>query len=140
MIFLIIGDEEMKRLLGLTLAIFLTITLTGCSSKKNVEEETTEENQAVILENQTVNELTFENFNIATDSDNITHIYFEITNNTENNISVNKVTITLYSNDEQVLSLPILVSKTFEYNDTLTIQKQLDVELSNVDRVEYTVE
>lgn len=131
----------MERLFKLTLVVFLSIILIGCESKKKDENESkADENQAVILDDQTVNELTFENFNIVTDSNNITHIYFEITNNTENNISINKVVVTLYSNNEQVLSLPIFISKNFEYKETLTVQKNVDVKLSNIDKVEYTVE
>lgn len=126
-------------IVGSILILFLA-TGCGCSKKNSEEEKKEEKKQSVILDDQIVNDLSFESFAIVTDSDNVTHIYFEVINNTENAISFNSLSITLYEGKNKVLSMPVAGYNLIEAGESIEIRQNLDLELYDVDKVEYTVE
>lgn len=120
--------------------LIIMLTLTGCGEKEVTEKPVDKDNQAIVIEDQIINELSFESFNITKDSDNVTHIYFEIVNNTENNIEINKVTYKLYEKEIEKLLLESNVSGPIQPGDSRVINVKLDIDLSNIDKVEYVVE
>lgn len=133
----------MKKILFLMCCIPFFISLIGCESKKDTtkdENKVDQKDQAVIIENQTIGDLSFESFNIVTDENNVTHIYFEVINNGATPSNISKVTFTLYNKKAEVLTLTKNVDSPIESCDFRTIETQVDVDLSNVDSVVYSVE
>ncbi len=133
----------MKKILFLMCCIPFFISLIGCESKKDTtkdENKVDQKDQAVIIEDQTIGDLSFESFNIVTDENNVTHIYFEVINNGATPSNISKVTFTLYNKKAEVLTLTKNVDSPIESGDFRTIETQVDVDLSNVDSVVYSVE
>ena len=138
-------EKSMKKFLMGLMCIGLLFTLTGCfdsntknSSKETVEQE--EDNNAVTFDDQVIGDLTFEHFAIVQDSDNISIVYFDITNNTENSIDVGNIKFTLYTSGVEVTSLTENINKTLQPGESTSVVENYDVDLSNIDSVEYTVQ
>lgn len=129
----------MKKLLILGVVMLL---LTGCNQNEEPSKnnEQNQENKTIILADQIINDLTMEDFNISTDEDNITYIYFDVVNNTENVINVNKVTYTLYEDNNKIFSTTKNIDGPIQPGDLKTVVTSIDINLSNVNRVEYVVE
>lgn len=117
----------------------LTIIFTGCGCQKNIEDVKTideEKVNAVVLDDQKIDNITFKDFNIAYQN-NISSIAFEIFNETENVIPAGTLEVLLYNDqDKLVFSTNILFS---EINSSASdIQNiETDIDLSKVKRVEY---
>ena len=131
----------MKKILVLLVGVILLAT--GCQSKKDnskVDNKKNEQSSNITLDNQTVNDLSFENFAITKDSSNLYVIYFNITNKTDKSVELKKVNVKLYSEGATVLTLPLDINKTLEKDESIDVAENIDVELKDIDKVEYIVE
>ena len=136
-----------KFLIGLVCGVFL-FTSTGCfgnKTKTDTNEEQNEEtqedsNSSVTFDDQVIGDLTFEHFAIVKDSDNISIVYFDITNNTESSVDVGNIRFTLYTSGIEVTSLVESINKTLKPGETTSVIENYDVDLSNIESVEYTIE
>ena len=130
----------MKKIALYFTCFILLFTLTGCGEKKQQEEKPKkEENQAIVIEDQTVNNLSFESFNIVLDEQNVSHIYFEVVNNGEVSNNASNVTFTLYQDNVNVLSLTKSLNGPIDSGDVRKINAAIDVDLSKVNKVEYSI-
>lgn len=130
----------MKKIALYFTCFILLFTLTGCGEKKQQEEKPKkEENQAIVIEDQTVNDLSFESFNIVIDEQNVSHIYFEVVNNGEVSNNASNVTFTLYQDNVNVLSLTKSLNGPIDSGDVREINAAIDVDLSKVNKVEYSI-
>ena len=136
----------MKKIFTLLICFLVALSFTGCgcskkdTKEKNKKEKEVNENQTVILEDQTIDNVSFESFNVVTNDNNQTYIDFDVANNTDSAITVNKVRFTLYVKDEKLLSVVENINMTLEPGESYRILEPSDVKLYNVDRVEYTFE
>lgn len=138
----------MKKLLICLLCFVTLLSFTGCfkkTSKKNNSknpdsQEEISTKQAVILDDQTVGNVTFEGFNITTNDENDTYIDFDVTNNTETAIDVNRVKFTLYVKGEVLATVVEPINKTLEPGESYRVLELSDVKLSNVDEVKYELQ
>lgn len=133
----------MKKLLLCLLCVVTLMPLTGCNTKKAKEEEETkteQKDQAVIIEDQQIDSLSFESFNVVLDDNNVSHIYFEVINNGTETNNASKVTFVLYKDDVELLTISKSLNGPIEANDMRTIEVAVDIDLSEANKVEYTVE
>lgn len=133
----------MKKILFSLLCAMTLISLTACDSRKDKDKEepkSEEKDQAIIIDDQQIDNLSFENFNVVLDDNNVSHIYFEVVNNGTETSNVFKVTFILYKDDTQLLTLTKSLNGPIEANDMRTIEVSIDVDLSKMNKVEYIVE
>lgn len=125
----------MKKIL--LICIPLLVLLAGCNKAPVKEEKNPQDN---VIEDQTIGNLSFESFNMVTDENNITHIYFEIMNNGTTTIDISKVKFTLYQDDTEIVTLSKNISSSIEAGNFEIVRTQVDVDLDNVNRVEYSID
>lgn len=130
----------MKKILLSLLCITTLISLTGCNSEKKEEETSKGEVQAGFIEDQQIDNLSFESFNVVLDDNNISHIYFEVINNGTEANNASKVTFKLYKDSTNLLTLTKSLNGPIEANDLRIIESSVDIDLSDVNKVEYIVE
>ena len=133
----------MKKFIISLLCITTIFTLTGCG-KSNTKEDNKiskkENTENVFLKDQKVNDLTFEHFAIVKDNAEVSVLYFDITNNTEKSIDVKTVKFTLYTEGAEILSITEDINETIAPGESKAVTENFDVDLKNVDKVEYVVE
>ena len=141
----------MRKLFLSLLCLCMMITLVGCgkntsknnsNNKKNndIQQTDTEVNEAVALDSQVVNGLTFDHFAITKDSNNLSVVYFDITNKTDSSINVGSVTFILYEKGSEVLKLKERINTTLEPGQSKSVVENFDISMPNVDEVKYIVE
>lgn len=128
-----------KNILIITLAGVLLFT--GCGEKEKENKKEVIKDQTVILEDQTIEDISFEAFNIVKDDDtNTSNIYFEIINNSGEDKYINNVNFTLYENGIEKVKLTRNLSNTIEVGGTAEIRVSVDVDLGKIDKVEYNLD
>ncbi len=133
----------MKKFLTSLLCLTVIFTLTGCgknTTKKESTKKDVEKEENVYVEDQEINNLTFEHFTIVKDSEDISILYFDVTNNTESAINVGTVKFTLYAEGAEVLTMSEAINEEIAPGDSRAVTENFDVDLTKVDKVEYTVE
>lgn len=128
-----------KNILIITLAGVLLFT--GCGEKEKENKKEVIKDQTIILEDQTIEDISFEAFNIVKDDDtNTSNIYFEIINNSGEDKYINNVNFTLYENGIEKVKLTRNLSNTIEVGGTAEIRVSVDVDLGKIDKVEYNLD
>ncbi|MBR1717729.1 MAG: hypothetical protein IJ715_00500 [Bacilli bacterium] len=138
----------MKKIVTILVSLFLLFSLTGCGkdtkTNKTNNNKKNEQSSNIFLQDKVVNtvvgDLSFENFAITKDSTNNYVIFFNIANRGDKSINVKKVKVILYSEGVTVLSLDVDVNKTLTTDEEFDVSENIDVELKDIDQVEYVVE
>ena len=125
----------MKRNIFLISLLCLAL-VTGCGNKKKDEDKpinTNDPNNAIVLDDQKIDDLSFEVFNVTT-------VYFEIINNGNEAKYINNVYFTLYEGENEKISLSKNLNTSLEAGSAAEIRTNVDVDLNKVDSVKYSID
>ena len=134
-----IGDN-MKKGLKLILCSFMAVLLlTGCGDKKNDDQKKDEQNKRVTIKNTIVEGLDIVDFAVLFEN-NISEVYFTIENNGDETKTFEKIKCTMYDKDKKPLATFDYNVGTIEPNEKLDVVNKLDIDLTKVAQVEYSLE
>lgn len=134
----------MKRNIFL-ISLLCIILVTGCGTKKEEEKNKVtaenDPNNAIILEDQKIDDLSFEKFSILKDKEtNVTTIYFEVINNGNEAKYINNVYFALYEGENEKVNLSKNLNTSLESGSVAEIRTNVDVDLNKVDSVKYSID
>lgn len=129
----------MKRILGIVIVMFGIILMSGCGKKTEVKKPEVK-NEKEVIEDQKIDSLKFHSFSAYFDKDDKqSYIYFEIENTSEEAVDISGITYSLYDKDRLIISIPEDIDGPIEPRDSRVITASIDIDLSNVNKVTYSV-
>lgn len=127
----------MKKLL--IIFSVLSIFMTGCSNEQLVNPTPSDENEKYsAFSEAVVSDVIVRNHNVAF-YDNIYHVYLDVVNENNNDVNYSKLTIRYY-NDTALIYSTIQDITSIPPHNSIDISFDIDINLINANRVEYTVE
>lgn len=127
----------MKKLL--IIFSVLSIFMTGCSNEQVLNPTPSEENKKYsAFSEAVVSDVIVRNHNVAF-YDNIYHVYLDVVNENNNDVKYSKLTIRYY-NDTALIYSTIQDITSIPAHNSIDISFDIDINLINANRVEYTVE
>lgn len=129
----------MKKCLKLILCCFMIVVLfTGCGNDKNNKKKE-EKNTNTAIKDTKVKGLDIVDFAVIYE-DNISTVYFTVENNSEESKTYEKISCSLYDKDKAILYEFDYNLGTIEPAKSIDVDYKVDIDLTKVASVEYTIE
>ncbi len=130
----------MKNGLKLIICSFMALLLlTGCGDNKNDDKNKEEQNKRVTIKNTIVEGLDIVDFAVLFEN-NISEVYFTIENNGDEAKTFEKIKCTMYDKDKKTLATFDYNVGTIEPKEKLDVVNKVDIDLTKVAQVEYSLE
>lgn len=130
----------MKKSLKLILCCFAVVMLiTGCGNDKKDDKKKEEKNTNTSIKDTIVKGLDIIDFSVMYE-DNISSVYFTVENNSEETKTFERISCSLYDKNKELMYEFDYELGTIEPAKSIDVTYKVDIDLTKVASVEYTIE